>query len=324
MKRITYTASMAVLAAAVFAGPTTALGQTMVVATNPQGSAYYAVGAAIAQAVSENTGLQLLVQPTSGSSENVTLLEQGDIEFAILNTVELAWAQTGDVIHNGKRHENLRLVSAMFQFPISIAVAADSDIQSIEDLAGHRMPSEYATHLTIKYIKDAILNTADLTADDLQGLPVANYVQGMEALGDQRVDAAVLGPTSGAAREIDSRLSGRGGIRLLEVSRTDEALEAMREKFPGAQHHLLAGDRGLPGADTDTNVMAWSGFLAVNADVPADRVRTIVEALIDHADTLAAATPTLAAFGPDSMIEDHPVPFHDGAVEAYRDRGMMQ
>ena len=297
-----------------------AAAQTMVVATNPQGSAYYAVGAAIAQVVSENTDLRLLVQPTSGSSENVTLLEQGDIEFAILNTVELAWAQTGDVIHDGKRHDNLRLVSAMFQFPITIAVQADSDIMSIADLAGRRVPSEYTAHLTIRYILDALLNTAGLTADDLQGLPVANYVQGMEALGDQRVDAAVLGPTSGTAREIDSRL---GGIRLLEVPQTDEALAAMREKFPGSQHHLLTADRNLPGVAEDVNVMAWSGFLAVNADVPEEHVRTVVEALIAHADTLAAATPTLAQFGPHNMVEDHPVPHHDGAVAAYRAHGMM-
>lgn len=294
--------------------------QTMVVATNPQGSAYYAVGAAIAQVVSENTDLRLLVQPTSGSSENVTLLEQGDIEFAILNTVELAWAQTGEVIHDGKRHDNLRLVSAMFQFPISIAVAADSDIAGIADLAGRRVPSDYTAHLTIRFIQDAILNTAGLTSADLQGLPVANYVQGMEALGDRRVDAAVLGPTSGTAREIDSRL---GGIRLLEVPRTDAALAAMREKFPGAQHHMLTADRNLPGVGEDVNVMAWSGFLAVNANVPQEHVRTVVEALIAHADTLAAATPTLAQFGPHNMVEDHPVPHHDGAIAAYRAHGLM-
>jgi TRAP transporter TAXI family solute receptor len=310
----------AAIAGLIFAGASIASAQTMAVATNPQGSAFYAVGAAVAQVVSENTDMRLLVQPTSGSSENVTLLEQGDVEFAVLNTVELAWARAGDVVHDGKRHENLRLVSAMFQFPISIAVPADSDITSIGDLAGRRVPSEYTSHLTIRYILDALLNTAGLKQDDLEGLPVANYVQGMEALGDGRVEAAVLGPTSGTAREIESRL---GGLRLLPVPNTPEALAAMREKFPGSQHHLLAASRNLPGVDTDTNVMAWSGFLAANADVPAERVRAIVEALIEHGATLASATPTLAAFGTRIMVEDHPVPYHDGAIAAYRAHGLM-
>lgn len=303
--------------------PATAQG-TMSVATNPQGSAYYAVGSAVAKVATEADAARLLVQPTSGSSENVALLQVGDVEFAILNTVELAWAWAGDESVGGRKHDALRLVSAMFQFPIGIAVPADSDIRSIEDLAGKRMPTGYASHRTIRHIQDAILATGGLSMADVEELPVANYVQGMQALGDGRVDAAVVGPTSGKAREIDSQLAGRGGIRMLAVPATEEALAAMNEHFPGSQHHELSADRGLPGIGSDINIMAWSGFLAANADVPGKTVMAVTEALAQHVQDLQSATPTLKHFSAEVMVEPHPVPYHNGAIAYYKDAGLWK
>lgn len=294
---------------------------TMSLATNPQGSAYYAVGSAVSSLVTQEDVARLLVQPTSGSSENVVLLNQGDVEFAILNTVELAWAQSGDVIFDGRRHEDLRLVSALFQFPIGIAVPANSDIHTLADLKGKRMPSGYASHLTIRYIQDAILNTAGLTSDDMQGLPVANYVQGMDMLGQGRVDAAVVGPTSGKAREIDSQLARQGGIRFIPIENTDEALKLMQDVFPGAQHRVLSKASELPGVTDDVNVMSWSGFLATNVNVPENVVYEITKTISENTGTLAEATPTLRQLTPDNMLERHPVDYHPGAERYYREAG---
>ncbi len=311
------------LAALAAAAATPVAAQTLAIATNPQGSAYYAVGSAVAAVVTDEGEVRMLVQPTSGSSENIQLLQNGDVEFTVQNTVDLAWAHAGDVAYEGNPHPDIRLVSAMFQFPIGIAVPADSDIRSIEDLAGKRMPSEYTSHLTIRHIQDAILATAGLSSDDIEGLPVTNYVEGMQALADGRVDAAVVGPTSGKAREIDSQLSNEGGIRLLPIPETDEALAAMNREFPGSQHHTLSADRELPGASEDVNVMAWSGFVATNANVPDDVVRAVTAAIAHNAQTLREATPTLSRFSTDLMVEPHPVPYHDGAAAYYRENGMM-
>ncbi|UOD51404.1 TAXI family TRAP transporter solute-binding subunit [Orrella daihaiensis] len=294
---------------------------TMSLATNPQGSAYYAVGSAISSLVTQKDAARLLVQPTSGSSENVVLLNNGDVEFAILNTVELAWAKSGDVIFNGRKHDDLRLVSAMFQFPIGIAVPADSDIKTLADLKGKRMPSGYASHLTIRYIQDAILNTAGLTSADVQGLPVANYVQGMEMLGQGRVDAAVVGPTSGKAREINSQLERQGGIRFIPIPNTPEALKQMQDVFPGAQHRQLSKGSKLPGVDEDVNVMSWSGFLATNAGVSDDVVYAVTKTIAENTGELAQATPTLRNLTPDNMLERHPVDYHPGAERYYREAG---
>jgi len=295
--------------------------ETMSLATNPQGSAYYAVGSAVSSLVTQKDAARLLVQPTSGSSENVVLLNQGDVEFAILNTVELAWAKAGAVIFDGRRHDNLRLVSAMFQFPIGIAVPADSDIKTLADLKGKRMPSGYASHLTIRYIQDSILNTAGLSSADVEGLPVANYVQGMDMLGQGRVDAAVVGPTSGKAREIDSQLARQGGIRFIPIENTPETLKLMQDVFPGAQHRTLSEASQLPGVNDDINVMAWSGFLATNADVPDDVVYAVTKTIAQNTDTLAQATPTLRNLTPDNMHEPHPVDYHPGAERYYREAG---
>lgn len=320
MKLQSYARILAGLISAVSFGAAVASG-TMALATNPQGSAYYAVGSAVSSLVTQKDAARLLVQPTSGSSENVVLLNQGDVEFAILNTVELAWAKSGAVIFDGRRHEDLRLVSAMFQFPIGIAVPANSDIKTLADLKGKRMPSGYASHLTIRYIQDAILNTAGLSSDDVQGLPVANYVQGMDMLGQGRVDAAVVGPTSGKAREIDSQLARQGGIRFIPIDNTPEAQQLMQDIFPGAQHRLLSKASKFPGVQEDVNVMSWSGFLATNVNVPEDVVYAVTKTIAENTGTLAEATPTLRQLTADNMLERHPVDYHPGAERFYRETG---
>ena len=68
--------------------------QTMVIATNPQGTSFFSAGAAIAKLMSE-AGMQAIVRPTAGASQNVPALNNGDIDFVVCNVVDTGAAYTG-------------------------------------------------------------------------------------------------------------------------------------------------------------------------------------------------------------------------------------
>jgi uncharacterized protein len=297
--------------------------QTMSIATNPQGSAYYSAGSAVAGIISQRGDLRLLVQPTSGSSENAALVGSGDVEFAILNTVDAAWAAAGQADFEGHPQPDLRLVGAIFQLPMAIAVPGNSEVQSLEQLAGLRISSGYTSQSTIRYLLDALLEGVGLSMAQMTGLPVANYVQGMEALTESRVDVAIIGPTSGKAIEVNAQLERSGGLRYLPIPDSPEMLAALAQTYPGARVDALGPELNLVGIDKPTNVIALSAFVVVNADVPDDVVYALTKTLAENVEAMRASTSTLALFSAQTMHEPHPVAFHPGALRYYGEQGLL-
>ena len=59
------------------------------IGTNPAGTAFYAVSAGLAKVISGAGPMQSIVQPYTGSSTFLPLLDSGEIDFGIVNAVEM-------------------------------------------------------------------------------------------------------------------------------------------------------------------------------------------------------------------------------------------
>jgi TRAP-type uncharacterized transport system substrate-binding protein len=81
------------LVAGALALPAVAAAQNVTIGTNPPGSVFYAVGSGLAKVVAEGGGpVKLAVQPYSGSSTFLPLLNTGEMEFGVVNAVDMALA----------------------------------------------------------------------------------------------------------------------------------------------------------------------------------------------------------------------------------------
>jgi uncharacterized protein len=303
-----------------FAGVASA--QTMGIATNPQGSLYYAVGSAVSQVVSNKTKHQLRVQPMGGSSTYVPTINQGQVEFGLLNVIDPAFAWEG--IENFKGQppaKNLRLVATIFQLPIGIAVLDNSKFKTLADLKGASMPSEFTAQSTIRFVQDAVLANAGLSTKDMKGLPVRDYVQGMRMLGEKRVDAALMGVGAAQAQEVHAKLQSEGGIRFLDLVDTPEARKRMTAVMP-AYPYKQAPSPAIPGVkEGGATLMTYSAFIVASTHVKDDVVYDIVKAVHANAKELAAAHGSLRRFNPDKMSEQHMVEWHPGAIKFYKEIG---
>ena len=137
-------------AAILCSAATIAQAQVVGVATNPQGSLYYSVGAAVAEVMQQKAQLTARVQPMSGSSAYAPLVNSGQVEFGLMNALDVANAYTGVENFAGRKNPDLRLVGVMFSLPIDIAVPNDSPIKTIQELKGVRMPSQFTAQSTIR------------------------------------------------------------------------------------------------------------------------------------------------------------------------------
>ena len=299
--------------------PMIAQAQVVGVATNPQGSLYYSVGTAVAEVMQQKAQITARVQPMSGSGAYAPLINSGQVEFGLMNAIDVANAFSGVDNFAGRKNPDLRLVGVMFSLPIDIAVPNDSPIKTIQDLKGIRMPSQFTAQSTIRAVQDAVLATGGLSTADMKPYPVADYVKGMMALGEGKVDAALFGLGTAASQEVNVALSSRGGLRYLSLSNTPESVAALRKVFAGGYLTLVQPSPALVGILGPTTVMAYSAYLVTNSHVPADVVYKVTKALFENKPVLAAASATMKRFDPAAMAEANEVPYHPGAEKFFKE-----
>ena len=116
--------------------PTASQASIVSLGTATPGGGFPLYGAAFADAVNA-TDPSLAVTPrnTRGSTENVPLLEAGDLDIALVQG-EVAYEAFAGI---GRQPADLRIVAAMYSTPGMFVVRADSRYRAIGDLVGGRV-----------------------------------------------------------------------------------------------------------------------------------------------------------------------------------------
>ncbi|MCX7144385.1 MAG: TAXI family TRAP transporter solute-binding subunit, partial [Proteobacteria bacterium] len=105
----------------------------VILGTATPGGGFPVYGDAIVEIVNAaDASISLQPKNTKGSTENVPLLEAGQLDIALVQ---------GEVVHEslsgiGRAPANLRIIAAMYSTPGMYVVRADSPARSIADLKG--------------------------------------------------------------------------------------------------------------------------------------------------------------------------------------------
>jgi len=312
-----------IAAAALSCLATLAQGQAQVVAiaTNAPGSLGYSVAAALAGVMQQKANIATRVVPTSGSNSYAPMINRGDYEYGLLNSIDVLNAYTGVDNFKGHKNPDLRLAGVIFPLQNGIAVPNDSPAKSLKDLKGMRMPSVMTAQVTALVIQDAVLAAGGLSIADMKGVPVSDQFKGIAALGDGKVDAALACFTCAAAKEADIALAAHGGMRFLPIPDTPEALAAMRKVFPSARSQVFSPSPAFTGIAVPTRLFVHSSFLVVNKNVSDDVVYKTLKAIHENKAALVASSAAMRGFDPDFMAEANTVPYHPGAEKFYKEIG---
>src|SRR5258708_32611367 len=71
--------------------------RSVTIGSNPPGTVFYALASGLAKVASEGAPTQLVVQPYSGTSTFLPLLDTGEVDFGINNAVDMALSYQGPV-----------------------------------------------------------------------------------------------------------------------------------------------------------------------------------------------------------------------------------
>jgi TRAP transporter TAXI family solute receptor len=295
--------------------------QTLGIGTAPQGSIGYNMGAAIARVIAEAENIQARVQPYSGSSAILPLVNTGELDLTVCNVLEAQEAANGEGPYDGRKQPNVRVLAVIFPIYSSFFVRKDSPIQSVAQLKGKRISYGYTAQLTLNRVVDGILATGGLTGKDIVPVLVPNVIRGADDFAEGKVDAGYFALGAAKVSEVDKSV---GGIRYLPVSDDPAAVAAMRKIFPYAYLTLVNPSPAFAGLAGPTKLMAYDYLVLAGAHVKDDVAYRVAKALYENKPKLVESLRAFNGFDPNNMNKAMPAPFHPGAVRFYQEKGIAK
>ena len=308
---------LAFAAAAFFAAGAQA--QVLGFGSAPQGSIGYNMSSAIARTMAEAANIQSRVQPYSGSSAVLPLVNSGELDLAVCNVLEMQEAANGEGPYAGRKQANLRVLGVIFPLYSSIFVRKDSPIRTLAELKGKRLPYGFSAQVTLERIVDAIIATGGLTRRDVVPVLVPNVVRGADDFMEGKIDGGFFAIGAAKVAEVDKSV---GGIRYLPVPDDAQSLAAMRKLMPYAYVTLVRPSPAFVGLDGPTNLMAYDYLVAVGAHVKDDVVYQIAKAMYENKPKLVESLRAFNGFNPDNMHKAMPASFHPGSEKYYKEKGI--
>jgi TRAP transporter TAXI family solute receptor len=286
----------------------------------PQGSIGYNMSSAIARVMAD-AGMQSRVQPYSGSSAVLPLVNSGELDLSVCNVLEIEEATKGEGPYNGRKQANLRVLGVIFPLLSSIFVRKDSDIKSLAELKGKRIPAGFSAQVTLDRIIDAVLANGGVERKDIVPVLVPNVIRGADDFVERKIDGGFF--ALGAAKVLEVHKS-TGGIRYLPLSDDPQAVARMKKHMQYAYVTEVKPGPAFAGVDTPTKLMAYDYLIAVGSHVKDDVAYKVAKAVYENKPKLIESLGAFRGFNPDLMNRAMPAAFHAGAMKFYKEKGIAK
>ena len=282
--------------------------ESISIATASPGGTYFAYGEGLARILTRELKTTVWARPTEGPSENIKLIERGEVElaFVTLGVAQQAWNGTGDWTL-GTRYREMRAIFPMYDTPFQFLAPRASGAQATSDLAGKRVgvgPAGGTTGIYLPEFFKTLKIDVGLETGSWSAL-AAKVVDGsLDALA---VAAGVPFPTFA---ELESKLK----VRYLPL--TAEQIVALRLAMPELGASLVAAGT-YPSLLRHYQTVGLFNFAVAHAALPDDLVYAIVDAVFACHEEMLAVHASAAETVPVNFTRNTLLPFHRGASEWY-------
>ena len=243
--------------------------------------------------------------------EYMAITAQNTMALVSNGTVDIG---CGPTTNNTARQQQVAFAVTTYVSEVRMAVRADSDIQSIEDLQGKTVSigaeesgsEQNALQILSAYgLNDRLVDTINL-----------NYTDAADQLKAGKIDAIVI--TVGIPSPVVTELAGECGIRLLNVDGT--AAQRLLSSY-NAYREVTIPAGTYPGQDADVQTVGVKAVLLASDSLPAKQVQQLTELLFSSREALEEQL-GLALDPETDAVEGVGIPFHAGAAAWYKQAGI--
>jgi uncharacterized protein len=297
--------------------------KSVTVGTNPAGTVFFALAGGLAKVISDAAPFQAVVQPYTGTSTFLPLLDNGELDLGVVNAVDMGQAYQGPArLKIGGRNPfphvpNTRLLMRGSPLTASLVVRRDSPIKTVYDVKGKRVTGEYPAHLAVWTSVYGSLATGGLSWDDVKVVPVPAVNEGIDALIQGRADVSNHAVGSAKIKEADAAI----GVRYLSLDCSPQGEERIKKAVPGYYLTTLksGSSTGIVG---DTCVQSYDIYFVGHKALSRQAVQAALKALWDNVDKLPPLHPQFKEWTRERAASaDVTMPYHPAAIEFYKEKG---
>ena len=294
------------------------LPKSVAVGSNPPGSLFYALGSGLAKVISDASPIQAQIQPYAGTSTFVPLFATGELDFGVVNAVDMGMVYQGQKLKVGGRNPyphvaQSRLIMRGSPLRSSLIVRKDSPIKTIADVRGKRVTGEYPAQLAVWYNVFGSLSNGGLTWNDVKVVPVPAVNEGVDALIQGRVDVTTHAMGSAKVKEADSAV----GIRYIPLDCSKQGEARIKKAVPGYYLSVVKGG-STTGVLEDTCAYTYDIYLVGHRALPDAVVRNVLQAIWVNIDKLPQFHPGFREWTKARAVDaEVTLPYHTAAIRYF-------
>jgi hypothetical protein len=288
----------------------------LTIGTAGTGGAYYPIGIAMADVITNNMDIQTTAQVTGGAVENNILLQDGGVDLAITQG-HMAYASYNGTEPYEEKNENISILfSGLSQGVFQVVVKESSGINSMADLKGKRVVMGPAGGGAINVFND-VAKEYGFDINDIQATYIS-YTEGTEALNDGNVDAVLVQAAIPSAA-ITQLAATSKDFKLISIE--EDILETITTKYPYYSESIIGTD--IYGASEDVTTIYLSNMVVIDKTVSEEFVYNMMEIMFDNIDQITSSHPAASGLTLESAVESLPIPLHPGAEKYFKDKGVL-
>jgi len=297
-------------------------------ATASTGGTYYPVGVAL------STLVKVKLQPkqkigmsainSAGSGENIKLLRDNEVQFAILQGLygSYAWNGTGPIKAEGPQ-KNLRAVTMLWQnvehFAVNKKFAKTGTVADMVAMKGETLALGKKNSGTLGSNTVLLENLGVPDVESYYNLVYVGYGPSADAM--QNGQAAGMSTPAGVPVSAVTKAKANMGDDFVILDFTDEQLKQADGGMELWDRYVIPAET-YPGQTKAINTIAQPNFLACRDDVDEDAVYQITKAVYENLAFLNAIHGATKAMAIEKAIAGLPMPLHPGAAKYYQEVGI--
>jgi len=298
-------------------------------ATASTGGTYYPVGVALSTLVKvklqpkEKIGMSAI--NSAGSGENIKLLRDNEVQFAILQGLygAYAWNGTGPIQADGPQ-KGLRAVTMLWQnvehFVVNKKFAKTGTASDMVAMKGETISLGKKNSGTLGSNTVLLENLGAKDVENYYNLIYVGYGPSADAM--QNGQAAGMSTPAGAPVSAVTKAMANMGKDIVVLDFTDEQLKQADGGMELWTRYVIPAET-YPNQEKDINTIAQPNFLAARADIDEDAVYQITKAVYENLPFLNAIHGATKAMAIEKAIAGLPMPLHPGAAKYYQEVGIQ-
>ena len=289
----------------------------LTIGTAGSGGAYYPVGIAMADIITNKLGIQTTAQITGGAIENNSLIQNRGVDLAISQGVMSYNAVNGLTPYKQKLTDVSGIFNGLSKGVFQLVVNKNSSIKSMKDLKGKKVALGPAGGGAITTFLE-VFSSYGFTDKDFQAVYIS-YEQAADSLVDGNLDA-ILVQAAIPSPAITQQTAAKKPLRFIAIE--DEMLVKLMKKY--SYYSKLTIPKEMYNTDTPVSTFYISNMVVVNKNISTDLVYRITKAFFENLATIQNSHPSVKGLTFESAVEGLPIPLHPGAQKYFMEKGLLK